>query len=519
VYQDLVVKRGVASPKPSLIKALLINGAVDLSPAGGCDYTFDTNQGSIAEGWGRVNAKNSLYGPGGSPATRNIEFENEVTANAVATGGVYTRTFSANAGTPAKVTLAWTDYPAAAGAVSPLVVNDLDLEVVDPNGVTYLGNRFTGNWSVIGGSADRHNVVENVYLQSPVTGTYTIKVKGFQVPQDQEPALAGVNQDFSLVWSGSLGAAAPVHDVAVTSIAAPGTVVVNTAQTVTVVVANEGNQTETFTVGLTDNLAATIGADQTVTLNAGASQTLSFSWTPTVTGTHALTGTAATVSGETDTADNTKTTTSTVSDAVHDVAVQSISAPASVAQGTTATVTVVVKNEGDFTESFTVSLADTPPAGGTAGTPSGPQTVSSLAAGATQTLTFTWNTTGATAGAHTLTGTATMVAGETDTADNSKATTSTVGVPPAAPTGLMVTATKPTSISLSWGIVAGASYKIFRCTGTTCTPATQVGTTGVGVTTFTNNGLARRTTYRYGVKASTEFGDSGLSNLVNGTTK
>ncbi len=206
LYQDLVVNRGVASPKPSLVKALMINGAVDVTPGGGCDYTYDTSQSSIPLGWGRVNARNAMYGPGGSPSQRNIDFENEVTGNAVATGETYTRQVTANAGAPFRVTLVWTDYPAAPNSLSPLVVNDLDLEVVEiSTGSIYRGNVFSGNWSTTGGSADRYNVVENVYIQSPVAGVYTIRVKGFQVSQDQEPDKSGANQDFSLVSSGSFG--------------------------------------------------------------------------------------------------------------------------------------------------------------------------------------------------------------------------------------------------------------------------------------------------------------------------
>lgn len=51
-----------------------------------------------------------------------------------------------------------------------------------------------------------------------------------------------------------------------------------------------------------------------MTLAAGASTTVSFGWTPTVTGDHLLTATASTVSGETDTADNSKSTTVTVNE-------------------------------------------------------------------------------------------------------------------------------------------------------------------------------------------------------------
>jgi hypothetical protein len=204
LLQDLVVRRGVAQPKPSLIKALLVNGARDLTP-GGCDYTFDVGQAVVHQGWGFVQAKNSLYGPGGTPSDRKLALENEVADHAVATGGSYSRRIVVAEGSPLKVTLAWTDYPAAANSVSPLVVNDLDLEVTGPGG-TFLGNSFVGNWSVSGGlpGPDRYNVVENVFIQNAPAGTYTIVVRGFQVTQDQEPDKDGVNQDFSLVWSGEL---------------------------------------------------------------------------------------------------------------------------------------------------------------------------------------------------------------------------------------------------------------------------------------------------------------------------
>ena len=204
LYQDLVVNQGIATPKPSLVKALLVNGARDLQPSA-CNYTYDVTQSVVHEGWGFVQAKDSLYGPGGTPGDRKLDVENEITGNAVATGGTYSRDVTVTSGTPFKVTLAWTDYPAAAGSGSPLVVNDLDLEISGPSG-TFKGNNFSGNWSVTGGTADRYNVLENVYIQSPASGTYTVTVRGFQVSQDQEPDLGGVNQDFSLVWSGDFGA-------------------------------------------------------------------------------------------------------------------------------------------------------------------------------------------------------------------------------------------------------------------------------------------------------------------------
>lgn len=252
------------------------------------------------------------------------------------------------------------------------------------------------------------------------------------------------------------GGPTPANDVAVTSVSAPSPVLLNSTESVNVGVANEGTEQETFTVSLSDSLSATISDPQSVTLAAGASTARTFSWTPTITGDHVLTATASTVTGETDTADNSKSTTVSVLEPTHDVAVTAISAPSSVVQGDTANISVDVANQGTFDETFTVSVT------GTAGTVSGAQSVT-LTAGASTTLAFTWDTTGASTGDHTLTATASTVTGETDTADNSRSTTSTVTEPSAA---LSVTGILPdtmqagTTIDVTisgTGFVAGAS--------------------------------------------------------------
>jgi hypothetical protein len=174
-------------------------------------------------------------------------------------------------------------------------------------------------------------------------------------------------------------------------------------------------------VSLADNLGATVGSPQTVTnLAAGGSQTLSFTWTPMVTGTHILTATAAMVSGETDTADNAGSTSSVVDPApVHDVAVSGVTVPTAVTVGQAQTVTVTVANQGTFSETFEVSLADN--LGATVGSP---QTVANLAAGGSQALSFAWTPT--VTGTHVLTATAATVSGETDTADNTGSASSVV---------------------------------------------------------------------------------------------
>lgn len=110
----------------------------------------------------------------------------------------------------------------------------------------------------------------------------------------------------------------------------------------------------------------------------------------------------------------------------HDVAVMAITAPTSVIAGGTATIDVTVENQGMFEETFNVTLTDTPPLDGTAGAVTvSPQTIT-LGSGGSTTVSFSWDTADATLGDHTLDATAVPVTGETDTADNSMSTTSTV---------------------------------------------------------------------------------------------
>jgi hypothetical protein len=108
--------------------------------------------------------------------------------------------------------------------------------------------------------------------------------------------------------------------------------------------------------------------------------------------------TAASVTGETDTADNTKTSQIDVQAEVIDVSVTAIAAPDSAVQGETVSVQVTVKNVGNRdVSSFAVALADLTDAAGI-----GSQIISGLTPGEEQTLTFTWDTTAASLGDHTL---------------------------------------------------------------------------------------------------------------------
>ncbi len=46
---------------------------------------------------------------------------------------------------------------------------------------------FSGGWSPTGGSADRTNNLENVYVKAADSGTWTLEVKGYNVPNGPQP--------------------------------------------------------------------------------------------------------------------------------------------------------------------------------------------------------------------------------------------------------------------------------------------------------------------------------------------
>jgi hypothetical protein len=81
---------------------------------------------------------------------------------------------------PFRVTLVWTDYPGTPGAAKALV-NDLDLEVVAPDGTRYYGNNATA------GSRDRVNNAESVWLADAPAGVWQIIVKAHNVAQSTQP--------------------------------------------------------------------------------------------------------------------------------------------------------------------------------------------------------------------------------------------------------------------------------------------------------------------------------------------
>jgi serine protease AprX len=189
VKQYYVDTEHVISPSAALVKATLINSAVDITGYGNTSYEAGQPIPNNHEGWGRINV-----GAATTKGTRRFVDE-RIGLNTSATR-IFTYTVASN-GQPFKVSLAWSDYKGTPSAGVELV-NDLNLRVTAPNNNVYLGNVFSGGWSQTGGSADNRNNVENVYIQSPQAGAWTIEVIGQNVPQGSQAFGLVINGDLTL---------------------------------------------------------------------------------------------------------------------------------------------------------------------------------------------------------------------------------------------------------------------------------------------------------------------------------
>jgi hypothetical protein len=87
---------------------------------------------------------------------------------------------------------------AAAVNANPTLVNDLNLEFLDPAGTTYRGNQMSGWRSTANPTTwDDRNVEEIARIVSPRTGQWLIRVRGQNAPQ-------GARVWFGLVVTGGL---------------------------------------------------------------------------------------------------------------------------------------------------------------------------------------------------------------------------------------------------------------------------------------------------------------------------
>jgi hypothetical protein len=182
--------------RASTLKGLLIHTADDLGNAGP-DYRF---------GWGLLNAKaaaDQLQRHFAHPPTRHLE-ENFISTTVAAR----TNQVLWDATNAIRVTLSWTDVAGTSRSgldnSNRCLVNDLNLRVLAPNGLTNLPyvmpfvlNRTNAAGVATNGVNNTDNI-EQVYIASPGgTGVWSIIV-------DRNGAISGTTQFYSLVVSGVL---------------------------------------------------------------------------------------------------------------------------------------------------------------------------------------------------------------------------------------------------------------------------------------------------------------------------
>ena len=186
---------GITNPSGQLLKALLLNGARNMSPGQygtGSTREVAAVRPSNVQGWGHIDLYNTLQ-----PASN--QFLALIDTNSLSTGQTNVFTYAVTSGSTNKfiATLAYADYWGTAGSGKQLI-NDLDLTVIKPGGTTNYANGRT--------SVDATNNVEMVELAADEAGTYTVKVVGRTVP-------SGTTQAYALVVRGPAADETPTAPV------------------------------------------------------------------------------------------------------------------------------------------------------------------------------------------------------------------------------------------------------------------------------------------------------------------
>lgn len=161
---------GAPDPRNSTMKTLLAHTAVDLGNVGP-DYLY---------GYGSVRIVPAI------DFMRSGQFEE----NTVSQSGVVSYALNVPAGTTQlKITLAWDD---AAGTpnVVPSLINDLDLRVFSPSAVQafpWTLNPTNPSAAAARTARNTRDNLEQVVVDNPAAGAWTVEVYGFNVPNGPQP--------------------------------------------------------------------------------------------------------------------------------------------------------------------------------------------------------------------------------------------------------------------------------------------------------------------------------------------
>jgi hypothetical protein len=171
MLQDYRVQFGGPDPRNSTLKILLAHTAVDLFNVGPDHQS----------GYGSVRVKDAI------DYMRTGQFIEETD---MSQGATKTYTVNVPPGTPKlKITLAWDDVPGTPN-VNPALVNDLDLLVFDPSSTRaypWTLNPTNPSASAVRTAENHRDNIEQVVVDNPAAGNWTVEVFGFNVPQGPQP--------------------------------------------------------------------------------------------------------------------------------------------------------------------------------------------------------------------------------------------------------------------------------------------------------------------------------------------
>ncbi|MDQ3192302.1 MAG: S8 family serine peptidase [Bacteroidota bacterium] len=185
-YREL---NGGIDPESGLLKAILMNSADDLGNPGP-DFKF---------GFGRINALK---------AVKTLEDVNYLTGT-INQGDLISHSINVPVGTQeVKIMVYWTDYEATSNA-SIALVNDINMQVSDPSSsifnpwvLDHTPNSNSLNLPATRG-VDNLNNMEQVTIESPLSGAYSITLNGFQIPQGPQTYFVVyefVNEDITITY-------------------------------------------------------------------------------------------------------------------------------------------------------------------------------------------------------------------------------------------------------------------------------------------------------------------------------
>jgi len=157
------------NPLSGLMKGIVLNTCDEVGNSGP-DYKY---------GWGRINARRAY----------EVMSNNQYLSSTIAQGGNNSHVIAVPANTAqVRIMVYWTDYEAVAGA-SVALVNNLNMQVVDPSSSTFnpwvldpTPNATSLNNVAVRG-IDNLNNMEQVTIDNPTAGNFTVNVNGFAIPQ------------------------------------------------------------------------------------------------------------------------------------------------------------------------------------------------------------------------------------------------------------------------------------------------------------------------------------------------